>query len=1383
MILSDKTLLDLSTHSDAAVRRSLYRFIRVALEVIPDVADLDLLGKELFLRGMNMDQLDATLDYIQALLRIKEVYPDVWKLQYRAHGKKTVDRRLNKFIRQIRFGSSQEGWQQLSSLLETVPINTSCDSSDDQAADPLQILAALRECVTHRENQRPRNTPGWSTYLALCRRIMSFQSEEANKVAICQSEILPIIQNFFTPALHADQWIVTGERSGIAAQAVNLVSEHNVKTLQSWLSAMSSSFIEQMKISQPSQSKDYSSSQEKVAAIAQKWYMILGGIRDDPSGQLHSTITNTTAEEMTAAVDLLHSRQGKPFGAAASLEAATKETAKLISDEPRLQHILAAFTSQQMPNLMETASGPYLLRLLDNMYSIRGLDKAYYDCMTVILRSDELSERNGVLVSLLSKPWPGNASLSELLSSALKISVQSALNGDIEDWAPAVLCLRKSDVPDALVYDVLSSMTGGLSLSSQTNASLDGLDAALKHRSSTVLSRLSSEVGATLLSRLLSLAQTGGDDPTAARAMRLKDSIESALAAGSSPLGVENPMVDVIQTGIIECGQHALAIELLVEQARRLLEDTPAVTRSDLLSKLIPDPSTCIVGLNPLFEAYVDHSIALTNPLGGAVYFIKPSQTKSFRQEMKYDREGLSVAMRKITFTVLLMNGDGFMDNLSLDRQPQIFEFLALSYQLIADQLNAPSNAPLWRSPPNVKQVGITSTVSTTSSSIAAFLSHAASSQPAYAIQAMSQLEQQSRDLTGKAFYCARACTSFAVDTIEQHGHQSFFDFADRVKNMRKSEEFYIDVLAVVTAPSSPVLLTLFNVLMSDATGADMSHEPTTAADSTRDGPRATSSVTALKRLVLLNVVAQTLDGFEIYVPQQRLIFFFKHLVSQLANGRLRADQPAVAEILKALDFVVKLIPDLYGEFWEDLMNALISVLRSPESEIITMHAAFRLCNRIRSLVRADVSEDLQESWKAKETAICQALINLLCLQSSMDDSFHQPLKMVNELLARLLGSFTLSPSNTVEELYPVLDSAAPSLQKAAFRILSQHIVSQQEQVSMDKALEKNYVPKLPEQILSLLVEIPDATELTDLAGEADLPGPLYRYLLSWKLVFAHWEGASYAVRSAYVDGLKEGSYVADLLTVTFELLIERRKAPANPRRFMVDSWTPYSAENPDLDAQWLLSHLYHLALLHVPGLVRGWWRDSCPRALTKPAEAFTEKHFSAGVVAAELAAVAAWDANPDGTTQLEVRTNVMGREATATYPVDETYMAVRVQLPATYPLQPAALATVKRAGADERHWQAWLNTATIAMNFASSSQGLGCVADGLAAWRKNVAGILQGQTECAICMCLAASDGQLPTKRCTTCKNLFHGSCLFKWFKSSNTSSCPLCRTLFNYS
>ena len=71
---------------------------------------------------------------------------------------------------------------------------------------------------------------------------------------------------------------------------------------------------------------------------------------------------------------------------------------------------------------------------------------------------------------------------------------------------------------------------------------------------------------------------------------------------------------------------------------------------------------------------------------------------------------------------------------------------------------------------------------------------------------------------------------------------------------------------------------------------------------------------------------------------------------------------------------------------------------------------------------------------------------------------------------------------------------------------------------------------------------------------------------------------------------------------------------------------------------------------------------------------------------------------------------------------------------------------------------------------------------DGLLAFKRNVNGAMKGQTECAICYSIISSDKRVPDKACGTCKNLFHRSCLYKWFRSSSQNTCPLCRNPIDY-
>uniref|UniRef100_A0A8C7E2R1 E3 ubiquitin-protein ligase listerin n=1 Tax=Naja naja TaxID=35670 RepID=A0A8C7E2R1_NAJNA len=82
---------------------------------------------------------------------------------------------------------------------------------------------------------------------------------------------------------------------------------------------------------------------------------------------------------------------------------------------------------------------------------------------------------------------------------------------------------------------------------------------------------------------------------------------------------------------------------------------------------------------------------------------------------------------------------------------------------------------------------------------------------------------------------------------------------------------------------------------------------------------------------------------------------------------------------------------------------------------------------------------------------------------------------------------------------------------------------------------------------------------------------------------------------------------------------------------------------------------------------------------------------------------------------------------------------------------------------------------------FKGASSQNGSIMEGLALWKNNVDKRFEGVEDCMICFSVIhGSNYSLPKKACRTCKKKFHSACLYKWFTSSNKSTCPLCRETF---
>ena len=520
-------------------------------------------------------------------------------------------------------------------------------------------------------------------------------------------------------------------------------------------------------------------------------------------------------------------------------------------------------------------------------------------------------------------------------------------------------------------------------------------------------------------------------------------------------------------------------------------------------------------------------------------------------------------------------------------------------------------------------------------------------------------------------------------------------------------------------------------------------------------------------------------------VPRQRLVFLVKHLVKLINTA-------AISRNLKASTarVLVQILPQLrdhYESFWEDLVTFILQSWRSnPEMsdyDAPLLHASMKLCSKLRALVQMgpECNDDLKDALAADAKSLDILLINLLPKITGTPADI-SPWKAIHNEVATLALGINVPPEETFNELYLVLNSQSISLQEAAYNILHLSIIANQEDVSMEKALTKLYVAQLSGELITMLLNAPDPEIDIGPGGSGVFHPGVHGYLLSWMLVFDHWTNSSQRVQEDYVKAIEEGSYLGKLLHFTYELLVDGRSQLPNASKY--DVTTCMASSNPKLSIERQLAHLYYLSLRHLPTIVRSWWQDTASRQAKLTLESWTEKYFTPHLIADEFAAITAWiptQEDPSADHPLEVRTLLPAREITATIPVDETTMRIAIRFPPAYPLTRPTVETIHRVGVTEQKWRTWtLNTQGV-INF-SRVGGSGAIIDGLTAWKKNVTAKLKGQSECAICYSVVSADKQLPSKKCGTCGNMFHGACLFRWFKSSNSSSCPLCRNPFHY-
>ncbi|XP_006267222.2 E3 ubiquitin-protein ligase listerin [Alligator mississippiensis] len=289
-------------------------------------------------------------------------------------------------------------------------------------------------------------------------------------------------------------------------------------------------------------------------------------------------------------------------------------------------------------------------------------------------------------------------------------------------------------------------------------------------------------------------------------------------------------------------------------------------------------------------------------------------------------------------------------------------------------------------------------------------------------------------------------------------------------------------------------------------------------------------------------------------------------------------------------------------------------------------------------------------------------------------------------------------------------------------------------------------------------------------------------YLFTWKLVLTFFKAASSQLRALYSQYLRRTKSLNKLLYHLFRLMPENPVFSGPASEVPNKETKTFFTEDVHLDVKatgvlssqipHLACSVYHITLKDLPAMVRLWW-NSCEKRVFNVVDKFTSKYVSNVLSLQEISSVQSSTQLFNGMT---VKARSATREVIATYSVDDIFIELIIQLPPNYPLGSITVESGKRVGVAVQQWRNWMLQLSTYLTHQNGS-----IMEGLALWKNNVDKRFEGVEDCMICFSVIhGSNYSLPKKACRTCKKKFHSACLYKWFTSSNKSTCPLCRETF---
>ncbi|KAL8673142.1 MAG: hypothetical protein Q9168_002439 [Polycauliona sp. 1 TL-2023] len=1332
-ILQSKELWKLASHADSTVRKAVYRLLEMSIAKRPDVLDLEMISTCILVSGLSVNQTASNLDYSRTLARLTKYNFNIWTDLYTGTGKKSATKRLCHFLSKGSQGASSQYWEEIKSVLLQIPTSVLVPQ-DNVSNQKFDVIEALRDGVSSRDEPRSNQRSAWNTYLEITRRVLS--CEEVDQDPLIKDSVLPILIQYISPSRELSMWTVSGPLHSIILDATQLSLESPTIFMEQW-SALSRSFVEEVQTSLPEQSKDFAKSQDTITAKANKWYGLQAALRNVEIPQdIRLLLTDASKSEILSAIALLKARNGKPYGAASLLTIAIRSLPDFLPTQQHLSNSVAQFMLEDVPDLLLSPSGPHLIELIPLLQDVMDANLAFRRSLDLVLNSARSPTRSRALRNLVGSSCLTQVEHDENLLAKLVSSLKQEMDDEATRNDLLSTAFANPNTPPQVSQALLANIVADLSLEDNQSASLQALKTVVKFNPTAIKTYDASTKDSPLLAKLISLA----DSPDAAVSQQAKN-ISNVLGADPSTGNTQGNQVilDIIRRGPETVEAHALSVPSLVDLAQNTLHGCDEQHKSALTAALLPDEARWQNSLQPLFMSWPNPSLAVMNPLSYAVLLVESRQTF---EDVPLDKDGYSGAFRLFWYTSTLIQTSNIFQYATKVQRTCVAKYMALMLQIASDHLSISSAYSLWQLQSAEHEEDIVEVISSAQKLSASWLADI--SPESFIWTSLSGLLEDSYGASVRSYYSSRAYVSTMTDLAEVHAATEFPGITDEFSSARKSIQTFAASAALSTIQTSAVLTKIFNELLAQLTGDDLKKHSKTISD-----------------LIILNNILNREDFEDSLpgIPKQRLVFFVQHLCDWLVETFITADPEKIptcdylsdmimsAEMMRALNHVLPALSETYGTFWENIIAILTKSWSISgaigDNRVPLVHASLRLYSTLRKFGLKASNDDLVDALQSHETSVATSIIRLFYNLGRYSDESHQPRKIVNELLARQISYGNIAiPRSETSELFMVLGTECLALQESAYSLLHRQIPRSQEEIALDKALSKDYIAKLPEELLSLVLEAPTPTAFVDFDFTRSMPPTLRGYLLSWQLIFDHWTGASDAVKIDYIKTVKEGSYIQNLLHLASDILVTSRSRPVDASKYTIESYVPGSEDTPEKDAHSMLIHLYYLALKHLPTLSKAWWRDDTSRQTQLSVESWTEKYISPLIIASELATVSAWGPSqatePDQPLTIKVSTST--REITASIPIDEQSMSLAIILPPSYPLSRATVSSLHRVGVTEAKWRSWIITTQGIINFSDIGGGNQLI-DGLLGWRKNVTATLKGQSECAICYSVALHD------------------------------------------
>jgi len=750
-------------------------------------ASLDAISKSYLSVALNSDQTSSALDYVDTLVLLTKQFPEVWTRHYKS--KTTVDRRLRQFLKRGSQSGPRDFWDRMRDLFAILPK----DVLPKNAADAAELLSALHSGITRKDESRMSLESAFAAYLEITGSI-SMSLPEDDQQTLLSEMVLPLLTQYLRPSSDNSQWNLPSQPTKLLAQIMHLHAMPAI--LQEKWPEFAQQFVGDIKTSAPEQSKDYERSQKALTQQAARFATLQEQALTVKSSLLRDVFSQSCSSIVSEALAVTKNRNGKPYGATGVVSEFLHRNRDFTLVDKEISRRLETFISDDLPELILSPSSSYLVDILYSFSNSNGFKDAWTAALKAVLKEADSPTKAKALEAILTSPRiPKSFELAtedSELQQYIKSSVQGAIDGSLEwDSFNRILQSPAKVLSADTTDDILSTMTQSLSLSQQAPYALQGLRQIVRQNPSMLKAFLSTPQGSNLLKGLL-LASESPSDEISQSASSVSASIQTVLTAGTD---TSQSVYDLIQYGLQEATQTSVSVETLVELAKQLVKPGSSW---DGMAGVFPSTEVWNSALAPFLATALRTSLAIANPLGGAVYLVESDAAPAQARKIPRDADGYSAAYRITQYVARIFKERELfpIEQVPTDIHNTYLRNITLTIQLADDNLGLAGANGLWAEYNSDVEADAISFMSDAQAFVTRELkglqtswssADTSSSLLTWATELLSKVDP---DVSARAYYSARAYSVLVADAIEIGGwrNSDTAQTQEVLKTIRKSK-------------------------------------------------------------------------------------------------------------------------------------------------------------------------------------------------------------------------------------------------------------------------------------------------------------------------------------------------------------------------------------------------------------------------------------------------------------------------------------------------------------------------------------------------------------------------------------------------------------------